>query len=87
MNGYLAQQKNLEQAKANVQTALDAIHLAKSQQENIENQIHDLNNSISNKFIILSVLFELLCVLDLYLSSTIHPLVQIYSRFVQPLTK
>ena len=54
MNGYLAQQKNLEQAKANVQTALDAIDLAKSQQENIENQIHDLDSSISNKMDALS---------------------------------
>ena len=59
MNGYLAQQKNLEQAKANVQTALDAIDLAKSQQENIENQIHDLNGSISNKMDALSVTKEL----------------------------
>ena len=49
MNGYLAQQKDLEQAKANVQTALDAIDSAKSKQEDIENQIHDLNGSISNK--------------------------------------
>lgn len=59
MNGYLAQQKNLEQAKANVQTALDAIDLAKSQQENIENQIHDLNSSISNKMDALSTTKEL----------------------------
>lgn len=59
MNRYLAQQKNLEQAKANVQTALDAIDLAKSQQENIENQIHDLNGSISNKMDELSVTKEL----------------------------
>lgn len=59
MNGYLAQQKNLEQAKANVQTALDAIDLAKSQQENIKNQIHDLNSSISNKIDALSETKEL----------------------------
>lgn len=59
MNGYLAQQKNLEQAKANVQTALDAIDLAKSQQENIENQIHDLDSSISNKMDALSETKEL----------------------------
>lgn len=59
MNRYLAQQKNLEQAKANVQTALDAIDLAKSQQENIENQIHDLNSSISNKMDVLSETKEL----------------------------
>lgn len=59
MNGYLAQQKNLEQAKANVQTALDAIDLAKSQQEAIENQIHDLNSSISNKMDELSATKEL----------------------------
>ena len=58
MNGYLAQQKNLEQAKANVQTALDAIDLAKSQQEAIENQIHDLNSSISNKMDALSATKE-----------------------------
>lgn len=59
MNGYLAQQKNLEQAKANVQTALDAIDLAKSQQENIENQIHDLDSFISNKMDELSATKEL----------------------------
>ena len=59
MNGYLAQQKNLEQAKANVQTALDAIELAQSKQENIENQIHDLNSSISNKMDVLSETKEL----------------------------
>ena len=59
MNGYLAQQKDLEQAKANVQTALDAIDLAKSQQEEIENQIHDLNGSISNKMDALSATKEL----------------------------
>lgn len=59
MNGYLAQQKNLEQAKANVQTALDAIDLAKSQQENIENQIHDLDSFISNKMNELSATKEL----------------------------
>lgn len=59
MNGYLAQQKNLEQAKANVQTALDAIDLAKSQQEDIENQIHDLDSSISNKMDELSATKEL----------------------------
>lgn len=58
MNGYLAQQKNLEQAKANVQTALDAIDLAKSKQEEIENQIHDLNGSISNKMDALSATKE-----------------------------
>lgn len=58
MNGYLAQQKNLEQAKANVQTALDAIDLAKSQQEAIENQVHDLNSSISNKMDALSATKE-----------------------------
>lgn len=59
MNGYLAQQKNLEQAKANVQTALDAIDSAKSKQEEIENQIHDLNSSISNKMDALSATKEL----------------------------
>lgn len=59
MNGYLAQQKNLEQAKTNVQTALDAIDLAKSQQVDIENQIHDLNSSISNKMDALSATKEL----------------------------
>ena len=59
MNGYLAQQKNLEQAKANVQTALDAIDLAKSKQEEIKNQIHDLNSSISNKIDALSKTKEL----------------------------
>ena len=59
MNGYLAQQKNLEQAKANVQTALDAIELAQSKQEDIENQIHDLNGSISNKMDALSTTKEL----------------------------
>ena len=59
MNGYLAQQKNLEQAKTNVQTALDAIELAQSKQENIENQIHDLNSSISNKMDVLSETKEL----------------------------
>lgn len=59
MNGYLAQQKDLEQAKANVQTALDAIDLAKSKQEDIENQIHDLNGSISNKMDELSATKEL----------------------------
>ena len=59
MNGYLAQQKNLEQAKANVKTALDVINLAKSQQKNIENQIHDLDSSISNKMDELSVTKEL----------------------------
>ena len=58
MNGYLAQQKNLEQAKANVQTVLDAIDLAKSQQEEIENQIHDLDSSISNKMDALSATKE-----------------------------
>lgn len=59
MNGYLAQQKDLEQAKANVQTALDAIDSAKSKQEDIENQIHDLNGSISNKMDELSATKEL----------------------------
>ena len=59
MNGYLAQQKDLEQAKANVQTALDAIELAQSKQEDIENQIHDLNGSISNKMDELSATKEL----------------------------
>lgn len=59
MNEYLAQQKNLEQAKANVQTALDAIELAQSKQEDIENQIHDLNGSISNKMDELSATKEL----------------------------
>ena len=59
MNGYLAQQKDLEQAKANVQTALDAIELAQSKQEDIENQIHDLNGSISNKMDALSATKEL----------------------------
>lgn len=59
MNGYLAQQKNLEQAKANVQTALDAIDSAKSKQEEIENQIHDLDSSISNKMDELSATKEL----------------------------
>lgn len=59
MNGYLAQQKDLEQAKANVQTALDAIELAQSKQENIENQIHDLNGSITNKMDELSATKEL----------------------------
>lgn len=59
MNEYLAQQKNLEQAKANVQTALDAIELAQSKQEDIENQIHDLNGSISNKMDALSATKEL----------------------------
>ena len=59
MNEYLAQQKNLEQAKANVQTALDAIELAQSKQEDIENQIHDLNGSISNKMDELSTTKEL----------------------------
>lgn len=59
MNGYLAQQKNLEQAKTNVQTALDAIDLAKSKQEEIENQIHDLDSSISNKMDALSATKEL----------------------------
>lgn len=59
MNGYLAQQKNLEQAKANVQTALDAIDSTKSKQEDIENQIHDLNGSISNKMDALSTTKEL----------------------------
>lgn len=59
MNGYLAQQKNLEQAKANVQTALDAIDLAKSKQEDIENQIKDLDGSISNKMDELSATKEL----------------------------
>ena len=59
MNGYLAQQKNLEQAKTNVKTALDAIDLAKSKQEDIENQIHDLNGSISNKMDELSATKEL----------------------------
>ena len=59
MNGYLAQQKNVEQAKANVQTALDAIDLAKSKEEEIENQIHDLNDSISNKMDALNATKEL----------------------------
>lgn len=59
MNGYLAQQKNLEQAKTNVQTALDAIDSAKSKQEEIENQIHDLDSSISNKMDALSATKEL----------------------------
>ena len=59
MNEYLAQQKNLEQAKANVQTALDAIELAQSKQEDRENQIHDLNGSISNKMDELSTTKEL----------------------------
>lgn len=59
MNGYLAQQKNLEQAKTNVQTALDAIDLAKSKQEEIKNQIHDLNSSISNKMDALNATKEL----------------------------
>ena len=58
MNGYLAQQKNLEQTKTNVKTALDAFDLAKSQQENIENQIHDLDSSISNKMDALSATKE-----------------------------
>ena len=59
MNGYLAQQKNLEQAKANVQTAFDAIDLTKSKQEDIENQIKDLDGSISNKMDELSATKEL----------------------------
>ena len=59
MNGYLAQQKNLEQAKTNVQTALDAIDSVKSKQEEIENQIHDLDSSISNKMDALSATKEL----------------------------
>ena len=48
----------MEQAKANVKNALDAIDLAKSQQEAIENQIHDLNSSISNKMDALSATKE-----------------------------
>ena len=49
----------MEQAKANVQTALDAIDSAKSKQEDIENQIHDLNGSIANKMDELSATKEL----------------------------